>query len=216
MEWPLLIAAGAGAGVLADRIATIECRTGRPGRPLRIALVAAATAVLFVVFGRTIGIAPPLPAYLWFGTVTVTLALVDLCERRIPNRILLPGTAVAAVLLAAGAVVGSGPVLRPFAAGATYFAVLYATGTLSRGGIGAGDVKLSFLLGMFTGYISWEALVVGVVAAFVIGGVAAIIALAAHRRRTDAIAFGPYLILGAYTGIVGGGAIAGWYLGGWA
>jgi len=216
MQWPLLIVAGAGAGVLADGLATIECRSARPRRPLRVALVAAAAAVLFVAFGRTIGNTPPLPSYLWFGAVTVTLALVDACDRRIPNRILFPGTIVAGVLLVAAAVIESGPVLRPFTAGTAYFALLYVTGRLSRGGIGAGDVKLSFLLGMFTGYVSWGAFVAGVVAAFLFGGVAAIVALGAHRKRTEAIPFGPYLVVGAYTGIVAGEAIARWYLGGWA
>jgi len=217
MEWPLLIAAGLGAGVLADRIATVECRAGRPRRPLRSALVASGTAVLFVLFGLRIGTGPVLPGYLWFGAVTVTLGLVDACERRIPNRILLPGTAMAAALIVVGAILTAGPLIRPFAAGVSYFALLYLTGRLSRGGIGAGDVKLSFLLGMFAGYLTWAALVVAIVVAFLLGGIAAIVGLViAHKKRADAIAFGPYLILGAYGGILAGVPVAAWYLSGWA
>jgi SSS family solute:Na+ symporter len=75
----------------------------------------------------------------------------------------------------------------------------------------------TFLLGMFAGYLSWAALVVAIVGAFLLGGIAAIVGLViAHKKRADAIAFGPYLILGAYGGILAGVPVAAWYLSGWA
>ena len=55
-----------------------------------------------------------------------------------------------------------------------------------------GDVKLGFVLGTFTAFRSWETLAVAVFGAFVLGGVVAVVLLAAGRaRRRDLVPFGP-------------------------
>ena len=64
------------------------------------------TAALFIASLQFVGLEWSLPAYLWFVSVTIVLGFVDLRHRRIPNRILLPGTIVGLALLAGGAVLG--------------------------------------------------------------------------------------------------------------
>ena len=151
---------------------------------------------------------------MWFVAVTVTLTLTDLDTKLIPNRILFPGTAVGLVLLMGGAIIENGPIVRPLAGGVIYFVLLLVLALIARGGFGFGDVKLAFLLGLFTAYRSWDTLIVAMFAAFLLGGlVSAILVVFRIRSRKDSIPFGPYLVAGAYLAIVWAATIADWYLG---
>lgn len=200
-------------GVTAEGIATGRSFESIRSNPGRTPLVAIATAVLFGIAPLALGVDWVLPAYLWFVAVTVTLTLTDLDTKLIPNRILFPGTAVALVLLMGGAMVEDGPIVRPLAGGVIYFVLLLVLALIARGGFGFGDVKLAFLLGLFTAYQSWETLIVAMFAAFLLGGlVSAILLVFRIRSRKDSIPFGPYLVAGAYLAIVWAGTIASWYL----
>lgn len=200
-------------GVIAEGIATdrpFPSIRHDPGRTPTVALV---TAVLFAITPLAVGVDWVLPSYLWFVAVTVTLTLTDIDTKLIPNRILFPGTIVGLVLLLGGAIVEDGPLVRPLAGGVIYFLLLLVLALIARGGFGFGDVKLAFLLGLFTAYQSWETLIVAVFAAFLLGGfVSAILVVFRIRSRKDSIPFGPYLVVGAYLAIVWAGTIATWYL----
>lgn len=181
-----------------------RCRHCRRPIPLRYPLVEAGSAALFAAAAVVIGLEWYLPAYLWFAALSLALVVTDLDAKRIPNRILYPGTAVAAALLAAGsAASGDLPALaRAFIGGLGYFIGLLVPALAARGSFGFGDVKLAFLLGLFSAHRSWEALVASVFAAFVLGGLAAIWLLATGRSgRKDTIAFGPAMVVGAWVGI---------------
>lgn len=192
-----------------------RCRDCRAPISIRYPLVEAGTAVLFALTASLIGPSWVLPAFLWFAAVVEVLVIIDLAHKRIPNRILYPGTAVALVLLAAGAVAEgeASALLRGLAGGAGYFGLLLLVAIVARGGFGFGDVKLAFLLGLFAAYRSWESLFVSVVMAFLVGGLISIVLLVARRAgRRDAIPFGPALAVGVAIGIAAGIPIADWYL----
>lgn len=211
----LLIPLGVIVGVLTERVATDRPFGAIAQRPGRTPYVAIATGVLFWTTTTLIGVSWVLPAYLWFVAVTVTLTLTDLDTKLIPNRILFPGTIVGAVLLTVGALIESGPILRAFGGGAIYFLVLLVVALAARGAFGFGDVKLAFLLGLFTAYRSWETLIVAVFAAFLLGGlVSLVIVVFRLMDRKDSIPFGPYLVGGAYLAIAWGATIASWYMNG--
>ena len=200
-------------GVIAEGIATDRSFQSIRTQPGRTPAVAIATALLFAVTPLAVDVDWVLPAYLWFVAVTVTLTLTDIDTKLIPNRILFPGTIVGLVLLMGGAIIEDGPIVRPLAGGVIYFVLLLVLALIARGGFGFGDVKLAFLLGLFTAYQSWETLIVAVFAAFLLGGlVSAILVVFRIRSRKDSIPFGPYLVAGAYLAIVWAGAIASWYL----
>lgn len=188
------------------------------GEPIsaRYPTVETATALLFAATVVVVGVSWVLPAYLWFGATTLVLILTDLDHQRIPNRILYPATAVAAVLLTTGGLLDGEPqaLARAFLGGIAYFALLLLLAVLARGGFGMGDVKLSFLLGGFLAYRSWEVLLAGGFLAFLIGGVLAVLLLATGRKgRKDAVPFGPSLVLGAWIGIAWGTPLVAWYRG---
>ena len=81
---------------------------------------------------------------------------------------------------------------------------------ISPSGLGMGDVKLAGLLGIVLGWYGWEQVLAGTIAAFVLGGLAAVVLLVTARadRRTH-LAFGPWMIAGAVVGLVWGSALFG-------
>lgn len=193
-----------------------RCRDCGIAISARYPLVEAATGVLFAATAALVGAVWVLPAYWWFVALGVVLTLTDLDHRRIPNRILYPGTVVAVVLLVGGAIADGdlGALGRGLAGGMAYFGFLLAVAVVARGGFGFGDVKLAFVLGVFTAYRSWGTLAVAVFAAFLVGGLVSIALLAMRRAdRKTAIPFGPALVAGALLALAVGDAVADWYVG---
>lgn len=82
---------------------------------------------------------------------------------------------------------------------------------LSRGGMGEGDVKLAFILGLWLG--PWESMVC-LILAFVIGGaVGGCLLLGRKRKADDRLPFGPFLCLGGASALFYGQQLMSWYLG---
>jgi leader peptidase (prepilin peptidase) / N-methyltransferase len=80
-------------------------RYADPGHA-RYPLVEAGTGLLFAALAwrlERLDLLSALPAYLWFASAGVALALIDLELRRLPNAIIFPSYPVLAVLLAASA-----------------------------------------------------------------------------------------------------------------
>jgi leader peptidase (prepilin peptidase)/N-methyltransferase len=177
------------------RSATARWATAeRPGR-LRPA-VAIATFTLVVVAlvqfgpsGRALGSA-------FLLCVVAALAVVDLEQRRIPNRIVLP--AIAAVLAAQIVLDPRGtPQLIAIALASGLFFCLPLL--VSPSGVGMGDVKLAVLLGAALGQAVVLAIAVAVATAFVVA--VALLVRDGATARKSAIAFGPFLAVGAAVAI---------------
>ena len=79
-------------------------------------------------------------------------------------------------------------------------------------GMGMGDVKLAFVLGLFLGRDVGPALFLALIVGTLVG--AAVIARkgVAEGRRTK-VPFGPFLALGAIVALFAGDAMVEWYLG---
>ena len=83
---------------------------------------------------------------------------------------------------------------------------------ITRGmGMGGGDVKLGFLIGLFNGFpVNIIAIFVG----FLSGAlVSLVLVLLKKRSMKDTIAFGPFLIFGSILSLVFGQQILNWYIG---
>lgn len=178
-----------------------------PTRPWWLGLVAFALVGLLVPrFGG--GSQPVvLAAYVLLVLLGVGLCVVDLDVHRLPDRYLVLGYAGEVVLLAVDAVV-AGRLDRlghAAVAGAIVLAafVLLALLPGRRQGLGLGDVKLAGLLGLALGYQGWVAVVVGMYAGFLIGGVVALVLVLVRRVGwRGSIAFGPPMLLGAFVGLL--------------
>ncbi|MFT4221014.1 MAG: A24 family peptidase [Microbacterium sp.] len=151
-------------------------------------------------------------AYAAFAVVGVVLAVIDLRSHRLPNRIVLPSYVGAMGLLALACLLGADwwQLARAGAGMAAMFMFYFALRLVRPAGMGGGDVKLSGVVGLFLGWAGWAPLVVGALAAFLLGGIAGLVLMAARKAdRRTAIPFGPFMLLGAWVGIVAGDALAG-------
>ena len=80
---------------------------------------------------------------------------------------------------------------------------------VSRGQVGLGDVKWSGVIGLSLGYLGVDALVVGTMATFLIGGVLALFALAFRGASgSTPLAYGPAMCAGAFVAILSGLTVA--------
>jgi leader peptidase (prepilin peptidase) / N-methyltransferase len=141
--------------------------------------------------------------------------MIDIDVHRLPNAIVLPSYAVAAVLLFGAAALDSdwGAVVRGLAAMALLLLAYLALRLAYPGGMGLGDVKLAGLLGLYLGWLGWGWVAVGGFAAFLLGGVVGVALLATRRAgRKTRVPFGPAMLAGALLAVFAAPAIAGWYL----
>lgn len=172
--------------------------TGRPASPRRTAV----TAVVAVAFGALAGAAAGwsalLPAFVALALITTPLVPIDLEHHRLPNRLTFLAGAAAAVLLTLAALITGDwhDWLRAVEGGAAVYAVLFLIMLVAS--FGFGDVKLGGVLGAYLGWFGWSAVYYGVLAGFIVGAVVAVALLAARKAtRKTAIAFGPWMTLGA-------------------
>lgn len=155
-------------------------------------------------------------AYLYLAAVSIVLTLIDLDTHRLPNAIVLPSYAVAGVLLALASLLAGDwmPLMQGAVGMATLYVFYFVLRLVRPDGMGGGDVKLAGVLGLYLGFIGWGALAVGAFAAFVFGGLYGVALIVLRRAgRKSAIPFGPWMILGAWVGLVAGESIARWYVG---
>ena len=159
----------------------------------------ASVAVVLVVLAIVvIGVRFELVGCLYLALVTPELCRVDLAEHRLPNALVLPGFAFAALGVAFGGLASLRPPLVPlFALLAVggFFAVLAIVG-----GLGMGDAKLAAVLALAGGAASALVAVGTVIVAFLAAGAVSLVVVAA-RGGAARIAFGPYLLGGFWAAL---------------
>ncbi|MDL4772201.1 MULTISPECIES: prepilin peptidase [Thermomonosporaceae] len=171
---------------------------GEPSRRRGFAM-AAVLAAACGVLGWRFGPAPVLVALLYLAAVGTLLAFVDAAVKRLPDRFTLPSYGIGAALLAL-AVPFTDDGLRRFgyalAGMAALWLIYLVQHWLVPRGMGAGDVKLSGVLGLYLGWFGSSTWVAGMLLGFVLGGVAGTARLIVRRERST-IPFGPYMLAGA-------------------
>jgi len=128
----------------------------------------------------------------FFACVLVVLSVVDLDRHLLPNGILLPAIAILGIAELADSPAGG---LRRMFWAAIVFAVLLALALAYPAGLGMGDVKLGFFLGLGLGRNVVSALVIGLVAAAIVGLL--VVARFGRAGRKAPLPLGPFLALGA-------------------
>lgn len=168
------------------------------------------TGVLFAFAYWQLGWGIELIVAFFFISLLVIIVVSDLAYMLIPDKVLvffLPLLAIGRVLSPltpwwdslVGAVVG--------------FGILYIIAVLSNGGMGGGDIKLFFLIGLVLGTI--DTLLTLFLAA-VIGMIVGIIVLSKNKQgRKTPIPFGPSIALAAVIVYFYGDLLIKWYLGFW-
>jgi leader peptidase (prepilin peptidase)/N-methyltransferase len=168
-------------------------------------LVAVATALVCAALAAATDTRPELAVWLLLAPVAVLLTVVDFRVQRLPDVLTLPLAGAALVLLGLVALVpehaGDWPTALwgALALGGGYF-VLFL---INPGGMGFGDVKLAVGMGAVLGWYGWATVMLGTFAGFLFGALygGALVVVRRAGRKT-AIAFGPFLIGGAFVGVL--------------
>jgi len=142
-----------------------------------------------------------LSAFVVFFVVGTALAVVDLRTFLLPDRLLLPGLALVFGLLATAAVIGDFARLDSAISAACLNTILHLGLHLAnKNALGFGDVKLAALIGLVTGWVGLQVWVYAAVGAFILSGIAVFVLLLLRiANRNTAIAFGPFMILAAFS-----------------
>jgi leader peptidase (prepilin peptidase)/N-methyltransferase len=184
-----------------------RCRSCGVGISARYLAVELSTAVLVAGCFLRFGFTGQALVGAFFVSVLVVLSAIDVERRILPNRIVLPATAVA---FAAQLSFYPDQALEwTFGAlGASLF--LFLALLAYPAGMGMGDVKLALLLGVVLGKNVAAGMMIGMVAAMVLG----IFLFVRHGKaaRKMAIPFGPFLAFGAIVALFWGDLIMDAYL----
>jgi leader peptidase (prepilin peptidase)/N-methyltransferase len=188
---------------------------------LRPLLIELSMPLLFAVTILRFGITVQAAVTASHLSVLVLLSVVDWTTRRIPNIVVLPASAAAVFLAAAGTSPGLWRSLGGGALALGMFLLAYLLGHLflrlagpqaakSGPALGFGDVKLALFIGLATGYpAAMTALLMGTL----IGAVAALGQILwtfirqGRYQPFAAMAYGPYLALGAAIALLWGSSL---------
>jgi leader peptidase (prepilin peptidase) / N-methyltransferase len=176
-----------------------RCRSCGAKIPARYPAIEALTAVVFAAVVAVRGFDDGLLLELPFAAVLIAIAAVDLEQRIIPNRIVVPAAVWA---VAVGAIVATSDLPELLIAGAAAFLALLLAALAYPAGMGMGDVKLAGVMGLYLG----AAVAPALLAAFAAGAVVGIIIVAREGAgaRKRGVPFGPFLALGGLLGLLAG------------
>ena len=172
--------------------------------PLTEAVLAALFAALAARFHDDAG---ELVLGLVFVSMLLAVTLTDFERRIIPNKILLVGSVIGAVILA---ITDPGAIPVHLAAAAGSGGVFFLAALAYPGGMGMGDVKLAAAMGLFLGVEVVPGILIALLAGATVGLVMIARLGAAARKR--AIPFGPFLALGGVIALLAGHPLIDAYL----
>jgi leader peptidase (prepilin peptidase)/N-methyltransferase len=142
-----------------------------------------------------------------FLATLAIITLTDLEHRIIPNAVLAPAAVLAVALVL---VDDPGELPAHLLAAALAGGALLVVSLAYPRGMGMGDVKLAFVMGLYLGRAVAPALLVGFAAGALWG--LALIARHGAAARKRAVPFGPFLALGGVVGLFAGDAMVDWYV----
>jgi leader peptidase (prepilin peptidase) / N-methyltransferase len=162
------------------------------------------TAVLFGLLAARLGRDHELLAVSTLALVGVPLAAMDLAEHRLPTALITPLYPTVLGHLGLTAMVDHryADLLRA-AAGMLVLPAGYLTLALAtRGGIGAGDIRLAGPIGLTLAWHSWTTLATGTLLAFVYASLATTMITIGRAATPASVPFGPAMLGGALTTIL--------------
>ncbi|MCP2035068.1 leader peptidase (prepilin peptidase)/N-methyltransferase [Planomicrobium sp. HSC-17F08] len=173
-------------------------------------LMEAITAVLFAISFWQLGFQPELIVALIFVSLLVIITVSDIAYMLIPDKVLLP---VGIVLLALRLFIPLDPWWDALLGAAVGFGILLLIAIVSKGGMGGGDIKLFFVIGLVLGT---SGTLMTLFFASLIGAIAGIVQLRVRNQdRKTPVPFGPSIALGAVITYFWGDALLNWYMNFW-
>ena len=183
-----------------------RCRYCHEKISLRYPLVELISGFLFVAVVLVHGFSFLAVVNLVLVGILLTAALIDLEWLYVPNRLVFFGLICGTILSFRFGVPIGASVFGAFMGTVPMLAIYL----VSRGGMGAGDVKLSGMIGVFLG---WRLTALALFLSFLSGAVVGMgLVIIGKKGRKDAIPFVPFLAFGAVVASLWGIDIINWYL----
>lgn len=191
-----------------------RCRHCGTSISIRYPLIELLTAVMFAAVGARFAESWVLPAYLVLTAGLIALSAIDFDHKLLPKSVLYPTGLVGGLLLVVGSALEDewGAMGRALLCAVVAFSFFFIIHFISPGGMAFGDVRLSFLLGLFLGWLGWGFVAGGLFTGFLLGAVVGVIVIALGKGgRKTKVPFGPFLAAGTMIFILFGGPIVDWY-----
>jgi leader peptidase (prepilin peptidase)/N-methyltransferase len=185
-----------------------RCRGCGASIAWRYPLVELATALLMAVTVAVVGANEEVWLGLAFVLLLVPVTVIDIDFRIIPNKLMIAGAIAAPAILA---LTRPGDIPEHLIAGTAAGGFLLLAALAYPAGMGMGDVKLAFVMGLFLGREVGVAMLAGLLAGSVVG-VAIMARKGAAEGRKTAIPFGPFLAFGGIVALLAGEPVVDWYL----
>ncbi len=169
-----------------------------------VATVELITAATFATLAVTTDRVLPLLAYGWITAVGIALAIVDIAVHRLPDRLtaLLAGGAATILSIEALTTKAGNQIVGVLLTGLGASLAYLVVSLITSGGVGLGDAKLAFGLGLTTGWKGWTTTVSAMTLGLVLTGLTATVLLILKRTgRKDSIPHGPFMLLAAVIAI---------------
>lgn len=163
--------------------------------------LAVAAALLGAIAAGTISEPRLLPVWIPIAAATPVLAWVDWKVHLLPYLVVAPLYVVSWLLIGVSALWLQEPavLLHAFYGNLAVFGFYFLLGVL--GPMGYGDIRLSAVLGVALGPLGFVATFYGVFFGMVLGAVVGLVLVRGRLGDKTPIAFGPYLLLGAFAAL---------------
>jgi leader peptidase (prepilin peptidase) / N-methyltransferase len=197
-----------------------RCRYCGAGIAVRYPLVELAAGLLFAALFYRFGLTIDTFFYLSLLYILMAITLIDFEHRIVPNTLVACGIVMAVLFFLPPLIayltdlpdlflISIAP-LDALAGAAAGGGVMLLIILVSRGGMGAGDMKLMLMIGLFVGL---RGVAVVLMLSFIFGALVGIALMILGRAtRKDALPFAPYLSLATFVNVFWGETIWNWYM----
>lgn len=175
------------------------------GRTAYVVAVAAAAAVLHGLLAWRVPAWPELLGYSAFAALGTAASAVDIAQHRLPRTLVLPAYPAVIVVFGWAALIhdDTTSLLRAALGMLALPAFYLILALLSRGGVGAGDIRLAGPTGWLLTWHNWPTLAAGTLLALVYAASTSLVLIAAGRAaRSTQVPYGPAMVAGALTMIL--------------
>ena len=190
-----------------------KCRNCRDKISIRYPIVEIINALCYALIFYAYGITALSVIYMIMSSTLIVMSFIDIDTMEIPNGLIL-FLIILGVISLINTIFFNAPFIwwEHLIGAVSVSGFLYLVFLLTRGGIGGGDIKLMFAVGLIIGY---KLIILSAFIGIIIGGILGIAALAINKNinRKSQLPLGPSLAMGIFITLFIGDRLINWYLG---